>query len=63
MKKKVRFGVIGVRSFGKNAHCVGIAACEDAQLVAVCDILEDIAKIAADEFHVPYYLDYREMLK
>lgn len=63
MKKKVRFGVIGVRSFGKNAHCVGIDACEDAELVAVCDILEDIAKIAADEFHVPYYLDYKEMLK
>ncbi len=60
--KKVRIGVIGVRSFG-NAHIRGIKANDNAELVAVCDVLEDVAKKASENYGVPYYLDYKELLK
>jgi len=63
MTKKVRFGVVGVRGFGKGAHIQGILGTENAELVAVCDNVEEVAKSVSEEFGVPYYLDYNEMFK
>ena len=61
--EKVRMAVIGLKTFGKNAHVKAIVANENAELVAVCDIVEEIAKKVADEYGVDYYLDYKELLK
>ncbi|MBP3592778.1 MAG: Gfo/Idh/MocA family oxidoreductase [Clostridia bacterium] len=61
--KKIRMAVIGLKTFGKNAHVKAIVANENAELVAVCDIVEEIAKKVADEYGVDYYLDYKELLK
>lgn len=61
--KKVRMAVIGLKTFGKNAHVMGILGCKDAELVAVCDVVEDIAKAVSEQHGVPYHLDYRELLK
>ena len=61
--KKIRMAVIGLKTFGKNAHVKAIVANENAELVAVCDIVEEIARKVADEYGVDYYLDYKELLK
>lgn len=61
--EKVRMAVIGLKTFGKNAHVKAIVANENAELVAVCDIVEEIARKVADEYGVDYYLDYKELLK
>ncbi len=61
--EKVRMAVIGLKTFGKNAHVKAIVANESAELIAVCDIVEEIAKKVADEYGVPYYTDYKELLK
>lgn len=60
--EKVRMAVIGLKTFGKNAHVKAIVANENAELVAVCDIVEEIARKVADEYGVDYYLDYKELL-
>lgn len=46
-----------------NRHSDGIAAIEGAELVCVCDNVEEKAKKRAEERGVPYFLDYNEMLK
>ena len=35
--------VIGLKTFGKNAHVKAIVQNENAELIAVCDIVEEIA--------------------
>jgi UDP-N-acetyl-2-amino-2-deoxyglucuronate dehydrogenase len=66
MGKKYRFGIIGCGViFG--AHSGAINALEDAELVAVADIVEDKARQAAAErshgANPDVYTDYHEMLK
>lgn len=46
-----------------NRHSDGIAAIEGAELVCVCDNVEEKAQKRAEERGVPYYLDYYEMLE
>ena len=61
--EKVRFAVVGVGGLGKG-HIKGIKIHSDiAELVCVCDNVEEIAKSVAEENNVPYYLDFYEMLK
>ena len=57
----LRVCVIGMGPIG-NIHSRGYLSCPDAKLVGVCDILEDRAKAAGEEYGVPYYLDAEEML-
>ncbi|RLE41706.1 gfo/Idh/MocA family oxidoreductase, partial [Candidatus Woesearchaeota archaeon] len=61
MKRKLRVGVIGVGSFGKN-HVRVYSDLENVDLVAVCDrnqeALQRVRKYGARE-----YTSYREMLK
>ncbi len=61
--KKVRMAVIGLKTFGRKSHVVGVKGNENAELIAVCDIDEAMAKMVAEEHGVPYYLDYKELLK
>ena len=57
---KLRFGVIGLRNFGRGAHIKGIEANDNAELVAVCDILADLAEQTGKEHGVDFYTDYKE---
>ena len=59
--RKPGFGVIGLGTFGKN-HVAAYAEHPFAELVAVCDVKEELAKETADRYNVKWYLDYREML-
>lgn len=62
-KDKVLVGVIGA-GFGQVGHIPGFRACPDAEVVAVCDKVPEIAKAAAQKFDIPYvFTDYHKMLQ
>ncbi|PKM63070.1 MAG: gfo/Idh/MocA family oxidoreductase [Firmicutes bacterium HGW-Firmicutes-21] len=44
-------------------HAVSVQKCENASLVAICDIKEDRARAKAAEFGCNWYTDYKEMLE
>jgi len=61
--KKVKWAVIGCGVISK-LHCDALSVVDNAELVAVCDIIEERAKAKAEEYRVPkVYADYRELLK
>ena len=61
---KLGFGIIGCGVIGP-LHAQGINACPDAELVAVCDIIQQKAKALSDQYGgtPKVYTDYKEMLK
>jgi len=60
-EKKVRFAVVGVGGLGIG-HIQGILNNKNAELVYVCDNVEDIAKRVSEKYNVPYYTDFYENL-
>lgn len=58
----VRFAVIGCGRISQ-VHLKALSEAKNAQLCAVCDIIEEKAKKCALEYNVPYYLDIETMLK
>lgn len=64
MADKVRIGVIGCGAIAEEAHLPGYAACEDAEIVAVCDTDGDRARAVAAKFGVKdVYTSHNELLK
>lgn len=60
--KKAGFGVIGCGSIAEIAHFPSIQRTEGAELVACCDLNEEVAKRAADRWGAKvWYTDYRKM--
>lgn len=61
MAKKIRFALIGCgRVAGR--HVEALQAAPDAELAAVCDMVEERAVERSVQGRVPYYLNYHEML-
>ncbi|MDD4125352.1 MAG: Gfo/Idh/MocA family oxidoreductase [Eubacteriales bacterium] len=60
--KKYNSAVIGCGNIFPM-HAVSVTKCENAKLVAVCDIKEDRAKRQAEDFGCKYYVDYKEMIE
>lgn len=60
--KRVRFGVIGVGGMG-IAHAHLIQRSEEAELVAVCSASVERTRQVAQQFGVPGFTDYRELLR
>ncbi|CAH0118906.1 MULTISPECIES: Gfo/Idh/MocA family protein [unclassified Paenibacillus] len=61
--RQIRIGLIGSGQIGK-IHLEQYGQIADAEIVAVCDVHEETARNAAEQYHVPHiYTDYREMLK
>lgn len=61
--KKVRVGVIGAGGVSTGVHLPALRLVESAEVIAVCDIIEDRAKHAAESFSIPEtYTLYGEML-
>lgn len=58
----VKFAVIGCGRISE-IHLKAIQQAKDAQLVAVCDVIEQKAKEKAMQYNVPYYLDMVEMIE
>lgn len=51
--KKIRIGFVGAGGICKSRHLPGLAKCEDAQVVAVCNRSEISSKAVAAEFDIP----------
>ncbi|CCQ75481.1 Gfo/Idh/MocA family protein [Magnetospira sp. QH-2] len=43
-------------------HCLSIAAVDGVELAAVCDLVEDKAKAYAEQYGVPHFTNYHNML-
>ncbi|TDF93029.1 Gfo/Idh/MocA family protein [Paenibacillus piri] len=60
--QRIRIGVIGAGIIGK-VHLQEYAGIPGAEIVAVCDINEQEARLSAEKFGIPnVYTDYKEML-
>jgi predicted dehydrogenase len=62
MEKKMRFAVIGCGRIAPK-HAESIVALEEAELVAVCDIVPEKAQAFADKYGAKPYTSYEEMLE
>jgi predicted dehydrogenase len=62
MKNDIRFAIIGCGRVAGN-HLRAITELPGAKLVAVCDLLEAPARNYSQQFGVPWYQDYHEMLR
>jgi len=59
----LKFALVGCGRISEK-HCEALTNhVENAELVAVCDIVEDRAQKVGAEWNVPYYCDYHEMMK
>ncbi|MEW6357660.1 MAG: Gfo/Idh/MocA family oxidoreductase [Planctomycetota bacterium] len=58
----IRVGCVGVGGMGGN-HVKAVSDIKNAELVAVCDIIEATAKRVGEQYSVPFYTDHRAMLK
>ncbi len=61
MTRKLQFGIIGCGVIGR-LHAEAITSLPDAQLVAVADIIPELAQKLAEAFHVTPYSDVQQML-
>lgn len=60
----VRIGVIGCGMIAQRAHLLGYAACPDAEIVALCDVMEDRLQEVAAKYEVGHtFTDYRRLLE
>ncbi|RAP26931.1 oxidoreductase [Candidatus Marinamargulisbacteria bacterium SCGC AG-333-B06] len=62
MLKKIRIAVIGLGNMGKH-HVRNYSELEDAQLVAVCDLQENVTKEFAEKYNCKGYTDLTKMLE
>ncbi len=60
--KTVRFGIIGVGGMGQG-HCESLKKVEEAQLTAICDIDPATAKNVGTKHGVPFFTDYRKLIR
>ena len=63
-KKKIRMGVIGLGGIS-NSHIRGIKASPDAELVAICDIKEDVLDEKGKSLNIPKencFIRYKDLL-
>lgn len=61
--ERLGIGVIGASNFGKR-HMESITQGKNAKLVAVCDVIEELARDAAEEYRAEFYCtDYHDVLK
>ena len=59
---KVRVGLIGVGGMG-GCHFYNYEKIADAELVAVCDVRENVAKEKVGDRNIKIYTDYNKMIK
>lgn len=62
-KEEVGVAVAGLGFVGGQAHAPAFRKIPGAKLIAVVDVIEELAKKVAAKFEVKYYLDHNEALK
>lgn len=60
--KKLRVGVVGCGSIAKYRHLPEYHANQDVELVALCDIVQERAEHASEQYGGKVYTDYKEMI-
>jgi predicted dehydrogenase len=63
MTRPLKFGVVGCGRISGNHMRALASAHVGAELVAVADVQEERARATSGQYHVPYYLDYHEMIE
>lgn len=66
MDKKFRVGIIGCGGIANGKHMPSLAALDNVEMVAFCDIIEERAVKAKDDYgteDAAVYTDYKELLK
>ncbi|HEX2325967.1 MAG TPA: Gfo/Idh/MocA family oxidoreductase [Chloroflexota bacterium] len=61
MVERMRFAVIGINGQGRQ-HLRGLKETPEAELVAVCDVNQDAARARGEEYGVPFYTSYEDLL-
>jgi UDP-N-acetyl-2-amino-2-deoxyglucuronate dehydrogenase len=60
----LKFALLGCGRIAKrHSELLGHKQIENAELVAVCDVVEEKAKKIGEQFSVPYFTNMHEMLK
>lgn len=62
MSERIKVAIVGAGGWGYQ-HARAFSEREDTRLVAVCGRTAQRTKKRADQFHVPYYTDLKEMLR
>jgi predicted dehydrogenase len=57
-----RYAIVGCGNIGTNSHLPGVQRLDNVDIVAVCDIVEEKAKNAAQQFGGKAFTDLDEML-
>ena len=63
MGRIIRVGLIGCGNIGAGGHLPAYARIPETKLVAVCDIIEEHAQVAAERSGATAYADYRQLLE
>lgn len=58
---KIRFALIGCSDIA-GKHAKSLKRIENAELAAVCDLKKERARVLGQEYGVPHYQDYHQML-
>lgn len=61
-ERTVKVGLIGCGNIGAGGHLPAYAHILEAELVAVCDTVEELARVAAGQSGATAYTDYRQIL-
>ena len=62
-EKRVNIGMIGAGWWPNTMHMPALAACAQANVVAVCDLIPERAEALAKKYSIPHtFSDYKEML-
>jgi predicted dehydrogenase len=62
-KKRVTIGMIGAGWWPNTMHMPALSVCEQANVVAVCDLIPERAEALAQKYNIPHtFTDYRELL-
>ena len=64
--EKIKVGIVGCGGIGTGKHLPSLAELDYVEVVAFCDIIEERAQKAAEEFgteDAKVYTDYKELLK
>src|SRR2546425_11283343 len=62
-EKRVNIGMIGAGWWANTMHMPALAACEQANVVAVCDLIPERVEALAQKYDIPHtFTDYKELL-
>ncbi len=58
---QIRYGIVGTGGMG-SGHAKTMQSIEECKLVAVCDIVPEVANAVGEQYNVPFYVDYHDLI-